>query len=91
MDNVAFAKENERSLWSHEKLKCWLLQRLTYEQLIKKKKKKKEEKKETLALISGAVILESKETNTTNKQKSLNSKYFLQDSTVGFDLSVADG
>ena len=45
-------------------------------------------KKQKLASILGAVILESKQTKTTNKQKSLNSKYFLQSSTVGFDLSI---
>ena len=68
----SFCKEkHERNLWSHQKLQFGCSKDCVTSNWYRKANKK-------LRSISGVVILQSKETKTANKQKTLNSKYFLQ-------------
>ena len=91
MDNVVFPKENTNEAYETWKIEALAAPKIDLRTINKEKQTKNKTKQTFFASISGAVILESKETKTTNKQKSLYSKYFLQSSAVGFDLSIADG
>ena len=63
--------KHERNLWSHQKFKFGCSKDCVTSNWYRKANKK-------LRSISGVIILQSKETKTANKQKTLNSKYFLQ-------------
>ena len=66
--------KHERNLWSHQKLKFGCSKDCVTSNWYRKQTKQQKK----IWSISGVVILQSKETKTANKQKTLHSKHFLQ-------------
>ena len=72
IDNVAFANENTNE--SYQAIKNWRVAAPKIASLATDTEKQTKK----LWSVSGVVILQSKETKTASKKKTLNSKYFLQ-------------